>query len=177
MDYEQPGRWIDKWSEKYPVSYDTGLKKLAGREAFTPDDLEMIYKWKYRGLWPKRKIESMRAFPAGQVESLSRRAFLCADDLGALRILMLIPGAQAAGASAILMAHNPDLFTVMDVRAIKSLIWLKRWSAEEQGTKASSLRWPDYPGQPGIRPGIRECWLAPGERHPTESNHRRAQPA
>ena len=108
MDDGQLGRWIDKWSEKYPVGYDTDLKKLAARQALTPDDLETIYKWKYRGLWPKRKIEIMRAFPDGQVESLSRRAFSCPDDLGALRILMLIPGAQAAGASAILMAHNPD---------------------------------------------------------------------
>jgi len=57
---------------------------------------------------------------------------------------MLIPGAQAAGASAILMAHKPNQFTVMDVRAIQSLIWLQRWSAEAQGAKASSLRWPDY---------------------------------
>jgi len=109
---------------------------------FTHDDLAAVYKWKYRGLWPKGKIEIMRAFP--EAESLSRRAFACPDELGALLILSLIPGARAAGASATLMAQKPDVFTVMDGRAINSLIWLQRWSAERQGTAASALRWLEY---------------------------------
>ena len=75
---------------------------------------------------------------------MSRRAFACPDELGALLILSLIPGARAAGASATLMAQKPDVFTVMDGRAINSLIWLQRWSAERQGTAASALRWLEY---------------------------------
>jgi hypothetical protein len=39
----------------------------------------------------------MRAFPEQQVAALSRRAFSCSDELGALVILTLIPGARAAG--------------------------------------------------------------------------------
>ncbi len=145
MNDRELQHWVDKWSAQYPAGYDAVLEPLASREGFTPGDLEVIYWWKYRGLWPQRKIDQMRNFPDGKVASLSRRAFACPDELGALRILMLIPGAQAAGASAILMAHNPEVYTVMDVRAINSLTWpLKLWSKEDQGTKASSLEWPDY---------------------------------
>jgi hypothetical protein len=58
-------------------------------------------------------------------------------------ILTLIPGSRAAGASALLTARDPSRYTVMDVRAIRSLAALKLWS-EDQGTRASCLRWPDY---------------------------------
>ena len=136
-------QWVDSWSSEYPDEYDEQIEHLRGRDAFTYGELAEVYKWKYRGLWPQRKIDSMDAFP--EAEALTRRAFACPDELGALLILTLIPGASTAGASAILMAHNPGQFTVMDIRAIKSLIWpLERWSAQKQGTKASALRWPEY---------------------------------
>jgi hypothetical protein len=85
----------------------------------------------------------MKAFPESQVLDLSRRAFLCADELGALMVLTLIPGAAGAGASALLTAHDPARYTVMDVRTIRSLTALKRWH-EVRGTRASCLWWPDY---------------------------------
>jgi hypothetical protein len=80
----------------------------------------------------------MRAFPEQQVVALSRRAFSCSDELGALVILTLIPGASAAGASAILTAHDPTRYTVMDVRALQSLITLDLWS-EGQGLPRHAL--------------------------------------
>jgi hypothetical protein len=85
----------------------------------------------------------MRAFPEQQVASLSRQAFSCSDELGALVILTLIPGARAVGASAILTAQDPTCYTVMDGRALKSLIMLELWS-EDRGVVASCLAWPDY---------------------------------
>jgi hypothetical protein len=63
----------------------------------------------------------MRELADEQEASLSRRAFLCDDELGALLILTLIPGARAAGASAMLTAYDPARFTVMDTRALQSL--------------------------------------------------------
>lgn len=77
-------------------------------------------------------------------DKLTRRAFACQDELGALRILTLIPSVGPAGASAILMAHDPNRFTVMDVRAIKSLHFLGRWNGEKFGWSASAFGWPTY---------------------------------
>lgn len=124
LDDQELQDWIDRWSAKYPPNWDAHVEALAGKQAFYHKDLETLYRWKFRGLWPQRKINSMRAFPEEKVASLSRRAFSCADELGALLILTLIPGARAAGASAILTAHDPMRYTVMDSRALQSLITL-----------------------------------------------------
>lgn len=143
MDDQDLQEWIDRWSAEYLPSWDADVEALAGKHAFYHKDLETVYRWKFRSLWPQRKVDSMLAFPEEQVASLSRRAFSCSDELAALLILTLIPGARAAGASAILTAHDPMRYTVMDARALKSLITLKLWS-EGQGVVASRLAWPDY---------------------------------
>jgi hypothetical protein len=143
VDGHELQSWIDRWSAEYPPAWDANVVRLAGRQAFYHKDLETVYEWKFRGLWPQRKIRLMLAFPEQQVASLSRRAFSCSDELGALMILTLIPGARAAGASAILTVYDPTRYTVMDVRALQSLITLERWS-EDQGVVASCLAWPEY---------------------------------
>lgn len=86
----------------------------------------------------------MRAFPEEQISLLTRRAFVCADDLGALLILTLIPGVRAAAASAILTVRDSERYTVMDVRALRSLIMMGLWSETDQGTAASCLTWLHY---------------------------------
>jgi hypothetical protein len=143
VDDKELQGWIDRWSAEHPSAWDTKIERLAGRPAFYHKDLEILYEWKFRGLWPQRKVRLMLAFPEQQVASLSRRAFSCSDELGALMILTLIPGARAAGASAILTAFDPTRYTVMDVRALQSLTMLERWSGD-QGAVASCLAWPDY---------------------------------
>jgi hypothetical protein len=136
--------WIEAWSQRYPAGYDDVLVDLAGKESLGHDDAEKVYRWKFKGLWPQRKINLMRATPEGDIRFLTQHAFACNDELGALLILTLVPGLGAAGASAVLTAHDPQRYTVMDVRAIASLAALKRWDLEEQGMKASALRWPEY---------------------------------
>ena len=87
----------------------------------------------------------MRAFPEEQISLLTRRAFVCADDLGALLILTLIPGVRAAGQSAILTARDSERYTVMDVRALRSLIMMGLWHETDQGAApASCLTWLHY---------------------------------
>jgi len=135
--------WIDRWRQEYSDD-DSKIAPLAGKPSLTADDLEPLFEWKYRKMWPKRKIRAMRAFPADQLAELTRRAFACPDELGALRILTLIPQVGPAGASAILSAHDPERFTVMDVRAIKSLESLGCWNMEKFGSSASALGWPTY---------------------------------
>ena len=134
--------WIDLWRPEYSDD-DSKVAPLLGKPTLTASDLEPLFEWKYRRMWPKRKIQSMRAFPADQLADLTTRAFACQDELGALRILTLIPGVGPAGASAILTAHDPTRFTVMDVRAIKSLIFLGIWDGSF-GSYASALGWPTY---------------------------------
>lgn len=136
--------WIDIWSSRYPLDYDEILGAVAGKESLGHDDAESLYHWKFRGLWPKRKIEKMRAEPEERIRDLTRRSFSCEDELGALRIMTLVPGLSAAGASAVLAAQNPQRYTVMDVRALKSLIALGRWDGQRQGHYASERSWIEY---------------------------------
>lgn len=136
-------RWIDLWANQYRPEWDGKIGSLVGKDAFSHADVACIYEWKFRRMWPRRKIDRMKEFPEKHVLALSRRAFRCTDELGALMILTLIPGAAAAGASALLMTHDPARYTVMDVRAVRSLNALKMWP-EERGTRASCLWWPEY---------------------------------
>ena len=166
--------WIDAWRQKYSDD-DSEIAPLVGKPSLTADDLEPLFQWKYRSIWPKRKIRAMRAFPADQLAALTQRAFACPDELGALRILTLIPSVGPAGASAILMAHDPSRFTVMDKRAIKSLVFLGRWSTLELGSSASALGWPTYLGTcldlsrrslRTLRQVDRALWAAKGRARP-----------
>lgn len=144
MAEESIGNWVEAWSRRYPVEYDRDLVGVRGQAHLSRDDLEKVYTWKFKGLWPARKVRAMRAVPEHEIAGLTARAFRCDDELGALLILMLIPGLQAAGASAVLMAQDPDRYTVMDVRALRSLAALGRWSADERGTEATAQEWPEY---------------------------------
>lgn len=141
---DQLQTWVEHWSEKYPAEYDDVLFGLAEQDSFGHDQAELLYRWKFKGLWPQKKINLMRATPEDEIRSLTKRAFSCNDELGALLILTLVPGLGAAGASAVLTAQNPEHYTVMDVRALSSLAALGRWDVEEQGTQASAEQWPEY---------------------------------
>ncbi|MCF7547351.1 hypothetical protein [Pseudonocardia sp. WMMC193] len=144
MDSLQLAAWLDSWSSRYPADYDAKFATYAGREAYGPDDLEVLYNWKFTRLWPAKKIRAMRAFPERDIWDLTRRSFICDDPLGALLILCLIPGLQAAGASAVLAAQAPDRYTVMDVRALASLEALGLWDSRQHGDQATAIRWPLY---------------------------------
>ena len=164
--------WIDYWAAKYDGAYDAVLEPLAGRPEFGPDEVATVYRWKYRKLWPQRKIDRMRALPDSKVRLYTRRAFENRDQLAALLILTLIPGADAAGASAILTAQDPERYTVMDRRALQSLTALHRWQPDDQGRRASASSWLEYleacrglqteTGRP-LRTIDRALWAANGD--------------
>lgn len=63
VDDDELQRWIDEWSAQYPSAYDDSLAALEGIESLGHDDAEALYRWKFRGLWPKRKIKQMRESP------------------------------------------------------------------------------------------------------------------
>lgn len=144
--------WVDKWAMRYPVLAER--EKLGDlydrkRKSFRLDQLEIIYRWKYARLWPDRKVAALRAnCDERQARDWTRRAISCPDDLGALAFVHLLPGANAAGGSAILTVADQKRFTVMDRRAIKSLVCLGQWDPTVQGTTASATHWIEY---------LREC--------------------
>lgn len=78
----------------------------------------------------------MLARPEPEVRDLTRRAFACDDELGALLILNQVPGLSTAGSSAVLAAQNPTMYTVMDRRALASLVALGRWSTGRRTAEA-----------------------------------------
>jgi hypothetical protein len=128
--------WLRKWNVLYDTSYDNEVSKYRGRKSLGLNELEVIYWWKYRGLWPAKKIRALRSHVADRLaRDWTRRALACPDDLGALCIAGLLAGAGPGGASAVLMAAAPIRFTVMDTRAIKSLAFLGRWSIRRPGLR------------------------------------------
>jgi hypothetical protein len=50
--------WIDLWSGQYPKGYDDVLRSLRGKESLGHDEAALVYEWKFRGLWPRRKIRT-----------------------------------------------------------------------------------------------------------------------
>jgi hypothetical protein len=166
--------WLDTWRERY-TNDDSKIKPLRGKPVLTADDLLPLFEWKYQGMWLKRTMDGVRSIAPDLLSDLTQRAFACQDELGALRILTLIPQLGPAGASAILMAHDPKRFTVMDVRAIKSLVFLGRWSPETFGTSASDLGWLTYlercrhlasATNRSLRDVDRSLWAAMGQAKP-----------
>src|SRR5271166_5245380 len=99
MNKSETSAWLRKWNAQYNASYDGSIARYRGRKALGLVELESIYRWKYRGLWPDRKIRSLRSGATDrQARDWTRRALACADDLGSLCIAGLLPGAGPGGA-------------------------------------------------------------------------------
>ena len=123
VDKNQWARWINAWAETYPVEHDDALSPFVSAEFLTQSDLEAIVEWKF-GNWPGRLARTLNVLDgetSEQIEELSRRAFSCNDDLGALLIICVLQGVGPALGSALLMAHDPARYTVIDTRALRSI--------------------------------------------------------
>lgn len=145
LDKDQLVRWLTRWLAKYPTSYDDEIATLAGSKAFDLQQLAVIYRWKFRGNYVPRKIADLtQKCTDAQAFDWTARALACTDDLAALCTVSILPSIRAAGASAVLMAGDPNRFTVMDKRAIRSLAALGLWDRETQGSAASYHYWLDY---------------------------------
>jgi hypothetical protein len=106
------------------------------------NDLKAIAEWKLQGVGPWR-IHTLRSLSGNDPSftlDVTRRAFRSDDDLAALLLLEVLSGIGASVASAILMAQNPDRYTVADRNAWTSLVG---W---EHFAEADHRRWE-------------ECWL------------------
>lgn len=117
--------WVVTWAAAYPVR-DAENEFLAGfveKDSFAVDDLERLVRWKFQSMAHRRAnaLRGIFAEPPERLADLTRRAFLCNDDLGAMLIICQLGGVGPAMGSSLLMAQDPARYTVMDTRAISSL--------------------------------------------------------
>jgi hypothetical protein len=114
---------LDPYRNKYPLGYDDRLSCLMGKDSFDREDLDRVAQWKF-GRLPAR-LQRTRNLLANNsdrdIESLTSRAFGCNDDLGALLLVALLDGVGKALGSAILMAHDPARYSVIDVNAVRAI--------------------------------------------------------
>jgi hypothetical protein len=100
-----------------------------------------VVNWKIERRWQPVIFKGLGKESDERLVDLTRRAFACNDDLGALLILQELHGIGAALASAILMAHDQRHYTVLDVWALKSLVWLEELPC---GSLVGSAVWLEY---------------------------------
>jgi hypothetical protein len=121
---DQPLReWALAWSSLYNVAHDDVLAPLHGRSYYSMGDINTILTWKLQPNYLVAARNTIASLPVDYVLDVVARAINNSDDLASYTLLAEIKGMQSgwAIASAILMASNPDRFTVYDRRALKSL--------------------------------------------------------
>ncbi len=146
MDKMQLREWVRAWADRYPAGEDEPLAPFAGRDSFDRNAMAVMVKWKFNNM-AHRKANATRYLlkePEGRIEDLTRRAFACSDDLGALLIVDVLRGVGPALGSSILMASDPECYTVMDVRSLKSIRALGL--LDPGWPEASERGWLDYLG-------------------------------
>jgi hypothetical protein len=124
---EAPGlkEWVSRWATKYPnvEEEDRRLQRYVGAPQLEPGALADLVDWKFQ-TWASRRSRTHNLLAREdslRVVELTRRAFACNDELGALLIVCQLSGVGPALGSALLMAHDPDRYTVIDVRALRSV--------------------------------------------------------
>ena len=115
--------WVKRWAETYNHPHDEQLAPLWGKPELDAADRKVLARWKFQ-FYPSRLQRTLNLLAdneQGWADDLSRRALACNDDLGAWLIAQRILGVGPALASAMLMAHDRERFTVIDGRAFKSI--------------------------------------------------------
>lgn len=123
MDRKQLKTWVRAWAGMYPAGADEVLVPLAGVSPIDRDATAIIVNWKFNNM-AHRRANAHRGLakePDGRIEDLTARAFGCNDELGALLIIDSLQGVGPALGTSILMAANPERYTVMDTRSIQSI--------------------------------------------------------
>jgi hypothetical protein len=148
--------WITSWTAAHDHSHDDQLGPLEGKPAWDAADRELLARWKFASNRARlrRTLNLLAGNEQSLADELTRRALACNDDLGAWLIAQQIRGFGPALASAMLMAYDRKRFTVIDVRAFKSIVLLVR---------TGSLTGRDVDQGPlvqGARFGHARTWLA-----------------
>lgn len=144
-------RWVHAWSVTYNAAADSVLGQIAGTACIDLETLITISTWKLRRLWPAQAERRLRQNDEAVVKDLTRRAISNTDDAAALALLTMIHGLAPRTASAVLMAADPERFTVMDIRSWNSLKALSESGhvafprrTYAPGAKGWAQYWPDH---------------------------------
>lgn len=123
MTDEELTRWIKSWAGVYAVGQDTMLKPFHGARTLDRPAIFALIEWKFNSM-PHRLANAKRGISKEREQvfiDVTKAACSCIDDGAALRILTVLQGVGPALGSALLMAMNPIRWTVLDVRALKSI--------------------------------------------------------
>lgn len=114
--------WVDQWAATYTVDADQILDRYAGASQLDRTNLEELVAWKFSSDARRRKrtLNLLDQATDQAIQSYTRRAIGCNDELAALLLVQWIPGVGPALGSAILMAALPAQYSVFDVRSLAS---------------------------------------------------------
>lgn len=122
---DQLADWVAAWAASYPdpKMEDKFLAPFKKKETFNSDDMTALINSKFRAMAHRKAnaIRGLKTTTPERLDDLTRRAFGCKDDLGAMLIICEMPSVGPALGSWLLMANDPGRYTVMDVRALKSV--------------------------------------------------------
>jgi hypothetical protein len=113
--------WIDYWAGSYPEQADVAVLNVVGprlrkRGCYDRADLMQV------GAWKSPRAKGYLASNTDEmIRDISSTAFTAPIPIQH-RILTLLKGVEVPMASALLMVWRPELHTVIDVRAIASLV-------------------------------------------------------
>ena len=116
--------WIDYWASRYeqenPGYDDVVLNEVSARVrqrgAYDRADLLTVGRWK-----TARVLPSLGSNSDEMIEDITRTALLAPESIQH-RVMALLHGVGVPMASSLLMVSNPDVHTVLDVRAVNSLV-------------------------------------------------------
>ena len=116
--------WIDSWADLYerknPGYDDAVLTKVGARVsqrgAYDRADLLEVGRWK-----SARALPSLGSNTDAMIADITRTAFIAPEAIQH-RVVALLHGVGIPMASSLLMVWQTDVHTVIDVRAVKSLV-------------------------------------------------------
>jgi hypothetical protein len=113
--------WIDHWADRYPVKSDDEVLNRVGaqvRERGSYDRQDFITV----GIWKSQRAKSRMASNTDEmIHDITATALAAPLPIQHL-ILTLLNGVAVPMASSLLMVWQPDEHTVIDVRAVNSLV-------------------------------------------------------
>lgn len=129
--------WIDHWADRYPGKVDDDVLDRVGprvrdRGYYDREDFLTVGAWK-----SPRPKKSMASNTDELIRDVTATAFVAPLSIQH-RILTLLNGVLVPMASSLLMVWQPEEHTIIDVRAVKSLV------AHEGMEDPGARKYPPY---------------------------------
>jgi hypothetical protein len=114
-------RCIEPLADEFAYPEEDRVAAAAGRRAcergyYTREDARIVYRWKARRSEGRFVVVDGRT-----VRKTTRRAFAASDEAERIELMTSLPGVGVPVASALLHFAFPDVYPILDVRALESL--------------------------------------------------------